>query len=155
MADFVEKIGGGGELPVVAITMGDPAGVGPEVAVKALQHAAVRRVCRPVVVGDPAVLAAAARICGSRAAVVPVAAPPAAAAAGAWVGGRINVVASGGLEPAELRRGVVSAAAGDAGYRAIARAANAITDLRFSTAAVMSGAAEVLAYGTAVTVAPE
>ncbi len=36
-----------------------------------------------------------------------------------------------------------------------ARGANAITDLRFSTAAVMSGAAEVLAYGTAVTVAPE
>lgn len=35
-----------------------------------------------------------------------------------------------------------------------AHGANAVTDLRFSTAAVMSGAAEVLAYGTAVTVEP-
>lgn len=36
-----------------------------------------------------------------------------------------------------------------------AHGANAVTDLRFSTAAVMSGAAEVLAYGTAVTVEPD
>ena len=35
-----------------------------------------------------------------------------------------------------------------------AQGANAVTDLRFSTSAVMSGAAEVLAYGTAVTVEP-
>ena len=35
-----------------------------------------------------------------------------------------------------------------------AQGANAVTDLRFGTAAVMSGAAEVLAYGTAVTVEP-
>ena len=36
-----------------------------------------------------------------------------------------------------------------------AQGANAVTDLRFSTAAIMSGAAEVLAYGTAVTSEPE
>ena len=35
-----------------------------------------------------------------------------------------------------------------------AQGANAVTDLRFSTSAVMSSAAEVLAYGTAVTVEP-
>ena len=35
-----------------------------------------------------------------------------------------------------------------------AQGANAVTDVRFSTSAVMSGAAEVLAYGTAVTVEP-
>ena len=50
-------------------------------------------------------------------------------------------------------------ARGEALQRLIADAeahgANAVTDLRFSTAAIMSGAAEVLAYGTAVTVAPE
>ena len=122
MANSRAETGAGGDLPVVAITMGDPAGVGPEVAVKALRHEAVWRVCRPLVVGDPAVLEAAARICGSGAAVAAVAGPPGAADAAAWDRGRINVVASGGPPAADLRRGEVSAAAGAAGYRAIAGA---------------------------------
>lgn len=42
--------------PVVAITMGDPAGVGPEVILKALAHPAVRKVCHPLVLGDWEVL---------------------------------------------------------------------------------------------------
>ena len=37
---------------------------------------------------------------------------------------------------------------------ALARGANAIVGVRFSTAAVMQGAAEILAYGTAVVIAP-
>jgi 4-phospho-D-threonate 3-dehydrogenase / 4-phospho-D-erythronate 3-dehydrogenase len=43
-------------LPVLALTMGDPAGVGPEVIVKALHDPAVFGECRPVVVGDAGVL---------------------------------------------------------------------------------------------------
>ncbi|MFQ5903398.1 MAG: PdxA family protein, partial [Candidatus Binatia bacterium] len=42
--------------PIVAITMGDPAGVGPEVVLKALAHPAVGKVCRPLVLGDWGVL---------------------------------------------------------------------------------------------------
>ena len=42
--------------PIVAVTMGDPAGVGPEVVLKALAHPAVRRACRPLVLGDWEVL---------------------------------------------------------------------------------------------------
>ena len=42
--------------PVVAVTMGDPSGIGPEVAVKAARDAAVRRACRLVIVGDAATL---------------------------------------------------------------------------------------------------
>ncbi|MHB1317579.1 MAG: 4-hydroxythreonine-4-phosphate dehydrogenase PdxA [Anaerolineae bacterium] len=38
--------------PVIVITMGDPAGVGPEVIAKALKHAEIWDLCRPVVVGD-------------------------------------------------------------------------------------------------------
>jgi 4-phospho-D-threonate 3-dehydrogenase / 4-phospho-D-erythronate 3-dehydrogenase len=41
---------------IVAVTMGDPAGVGPEVVLKALSHRAVRKVCSPVIVGDWKVL---------------------------------------------------------------------------------------------------
>jgi 4-hydroxythreonine-4-phosphate dehydrogenase len=40
------------ELPVVGITVGDVAGIGPEVVVKALGHREVYDVCRPLVIGD-------------------------------------------------------------------------------------------------------
>lgn len=39
-------------LPVIGITMGDAAGVGPEVIVKSLAHAVVYDQCRPLVIGD-------------------------------------------------------------------------------------------------------
>lgn len=42
--------------PIVAVTMGDPAGVGPEVVLKALSQPAVRRLCYPLVLGDLGVL---------------------------------------------------------------------------------------------------
>ena len=38
--------------PIVAITMGDPAGIGPEVCLKLLQNPEVRKICIPVVLGD-------------------------------------------------------------------------------------------------------
>ena len=42
--------------PRVAITMGDPAGVGPEVALKALREPGVYEHCRPVIFGTPPAL---------------------------------------------------------------------------------------------------
>ena len=42
--------------PVLGITMGDPAGIGPEVIVKALARPGVRRLCRPLVIGSAEVL---------------------------------------------------------------------------------------------------
>ncbi len=48
------------EHPLLAITMGDPAGVGPEVVVSALKRRAVRKMCRTLVIGDSRVLARAA-----------------------------------------------------------------------------------------------
>ena len=44
------------KTPRILITMGDPAGIGPEICVKALADRDVYGVCRPVVVGDAAVL---------------------------------------------------------------------------------------------------
>lgn len=40
----------------IAITMGDPAGVGAEIIVKALSRVEVYKKCIPIVVGDRAVL---------------------------------------------------------------------------------------------------
>jgi 4-phospho-D-threonate 3-dehydrogenase / 4-phospho-D-erythronate 3-dehydrogenase len=48
------------ELPKVAITMGDPAGIGPEICLLALTNPDVTRACRPFVFGDAAVLQRAA-----------------------------------------------------------------------------------------------
>ena len=46
--------------PRLAITLGDPAGIGPEVVLKALQHREVFATCRPLVIGDQGVLDRAA-----------------------------------------------------------------------------------------------
>lgn len=45
-----------GQRPTVAITMGDPAGIGPEIALKAALEERVRSRCRPVIVGSLSVL---------------------------------------------------------------------------------------------------
>jgi 4-hydroxythreonine-4-phosphate dehydrogenase len=41
--------------PIIAITMGDPASIGPEIAIKALLNKKVYDTCRPVLVGDAVV----------------------------------------------------------------------------------------------------
>ena len=43
----------------IAITMGDPGGVGAEIIVKALQSSEVRNICVPIVIGDLSVMEAA------------------------------------------------------------------------------------------------
>ena len=52
------------ERPIVGITMGDPAGNGPEITVKALAHRDLYDRCRPVVVGDARMLEQAVRFVG-------------------------------------------------------------------------------------------
>lgn len=42
--------------PIIGITMGDPAGNGPEITIKALSDPAIYHRCRPLVVGDAKVL---------------------------------------------------------------------------------------------------
>ncbi len=50
--------------PVLAITMGDPAGVGPEVTVKALAERDLYAISKPLVIGDAGVLKEAAKVTG-------------------------------------------------------------------------------------------
>ena len=42
--------------PKVAITIGDPAGIGPEIVFRAVNSLKVQRVCSPVVVGDKKII---------------------------------------------------------------------------------------------------
>jgi 4-hydroxythreonine-4-phosphate dehydrogenase len=51
--------------PMIAITMGDAAGVGPEVIMKSLSHPEVDELCCPVVIGDADRLRAAGTITGT------------------------------------------------------------------------------------------
>ncbi|WP_346238593.1 4-hydroxythreonine-4-phosphate dehydrogenase PdxA [Niabella insulamsoli] len=39
-------------LPIIAITMGDPASIGPEIAVKALKEKRIYEICKPLIAGD-------------------------------------------------------------------------------------------------------
>ncbi len=51
--------------PAIAITMGDPCGIGPEVVVKALADPVVYATCRPLVVGNIYAMERAAELTGS------------------------------------------------------------------------------------------
>ena len=50
--------------PILAITMGDPGGIGPEIIAKALAHADVYERSRPLVIGERRAIEAAVRITG-------------------------------------------------------------------------------------------
>ncbi|MCU1399555.1 MAG: 4-hydroxythreonine-4-phosphate dehydrogenase PdxA [Acidimicrobiales bacterium] len=91
--------------PIIAVTMGDPAGVGPEVVVKALARADVLATCRPVVIGDSARLAVAAELCGVT-----------------LDRSTVEIIDVGSV-PADLPWGLVSPLGGDAAFRYIERAA--------------------------------
>jgi len=53
------------ERPLIAVTIGDPAGIGPEVVLGALQTAPeLYDVCRPLVIGDLSILKRAAKTLG-------------------------------------------------------------------------------------------
>jgi 4-phospho-D-threonate 3-dehydrogenase / 4-phospho-D-erythronate 3-dehydrogenase len=49
--------------PLLAMTVGDPAGVGPEIMVKALNRPESYEMCRPLVIGDAGVMRKALEIC--------------------------------------------------------------------------------------------
>ncbi|MFC7327430.1 4-hydroxythreonine-4-phosphate dehydrogenase PdxA [Marinactinospora rubrisoli] len=103
--------------PIIAVTMGDGAGIGAEITAKALAGPDVLSWCRPIVVGDAARIAEAARICGVGVEVVPVAAP----AEAEFRPGRINVIDLD-LLPADLLFGRLSPVAGEAAYQYVRRA---------------------------------
>ncbi len=57
-------------LPIVGITMGDPAGNGPEITIKALSDPSLYSRCRPLVVGDAKVFEQAKHFVGQSALVI-------------------------------------------------------------------------------------
>ncbi|MBI3840236.1 MAG: 4-hydroxythreonine-4-phosphate dehydrogenase PdxA [Planctomycetia bacterium] len=105
--------------PLVAVTLGDPAGVGPETIVGAWSDSSVHEFCRPLVVGHPEVLWRATRLLKSRARVVPIESPeearPSAELIPCLKAGRDDVLA--------ISAGTVDARGGQAAYEALVTAA--------------------------------
>ncbi|WP_104140269.1 4-hydroxythreonine-4-phosphate dehydrogenase PdxA [Arthrobacter sp. ZGTC131] len=100
--------------PFIAVTMGDGAGVGPEVTVGALLAENAYRDCRPVVIGDTYRLRLGATALGVEADIVEVVSVSEAV----FEPGRINVI-DPKLLPADLPWGQESAEAGNAAYHYI------------------------------------
>ncbi|GAF49683.1 4-hydroxythreonine-4-phosphate dehydrogenase PdxA [Rhodococcus wratislaviensis] len=101
-------------LPVVAVTMGDGAGIGPEVIVPALLDGATRSWCTPVVIGDAKRLRLAANVLGIDVDIVTVE----SVADAQSVPGRVNVIDLD-LLPDDLPWGELSPVAGHAAYEYI------------------------------------
>jgi len=112
--------------PRIGITMGDPAGVGPEIVVGAWARPEVQRGCRPVALGRPEILRRAVELCGTGAEVVPVESPE-QAEPGADV---IPCLVCGPEDAADVEPGTIDARAGQAAYDAVIAAARLALDGR-------------------------
>lgn len=103
--------------PIIGITMGDAAGIGPEIIVKALQNTSIYEQCNPLVIGDAKILERATRITNSRLTINPISNVKEAN----YEYGTIDCIDLD-LLPADLPFGQVSAAAGDAAFQFLKRA---------------------------------
>jgi 4-hydroxythreonine-4-phosphate dehydrogenase len=112
------------QLPRIAIASGDPAGVGPEISLKAARDAEVRRMCRPLVVGDPMVLETHARAARVEVPLHVVTAPRAAD----WTSDAINLLAVRMPGRAQVKFGINDAAYGQAALASCSRAIRAALD---------------------------
>ena len=106
-------------LPVLAVTLGDVAGIGPEITAKTLlAHPDLRSECVPVVVGDADAMRRGVETIGGDPAAVAVIQSPGDAAN---IPGRIDLIQVGpSLDTVPV--GAISAAAGDAAYRFVVEA---------------------------------
>lgn len=110
-------------LPLIAVTMGDPAGVGPEVCLQILANADVREFATVVVFGDARVLADCARQTG-------LPEPKRLISESEWERAHETldepaVLDVSGFDDTDFAPGVVSARTGAAGYRYVIKSIEA------------------------------
>jgi len=107
------------ERPLVAVTMGDAAGIGPEVVVKALAGHKLYEICRPVVIGSSSILQRTLGLPGLRLTIKSLTAPGAASGEP----GIIEVLDMKNLDPERVVTGQVSPACAKAAVEYILKAA--------------------------------
>ena len=111
-------------LPIIAITMGYPCGIGPEIVIKAFERPEIYSLCVPLVIGDRLALERALLLCNSTLELREIKAAEDARSAGE----RIPLLALSHLGKADVVYGAPSIAAGDAVYRYICHAARLCLD---------------------------
>jgi 4-phospho-D-threonate 3-dehydrogenase / 4-phospho-D-erythronate 3-dehydrogenase len=111
----IEPLNKGFMNPIIGISMGDPAGIGPEICIKALSDATVYERCRPVVIGDAAVMAQAATLLNAPLKVNAIE----KIADATFAFGTVDVYDLKNVTLSELKPGEVSAMAGNAAFEAV------------------------------------
>lgn len=48
--------------PIIGITMGDPAGIGPAICIEALMQESVYKICKPIIIGCSGIIRRAMHI---------------------------------------------------------------------------------------------
>ena len=104
--------------PVLAITMGDPAGIGPEIAAKAFADASVYEQCKPLLIGNVEIMQKAIGITGVDLKINPVK----NVADARFVPGVMDIYDLPVENAEDIQFGVVSATAGDLAFRVVKKA---------------------------------
>lgn len=99
--------------PIIGITMGDPAGCGPEITIKALSDPALYERCRPVVIGDARCLRAAIGVTGHGELTLH---PIRSIGDALYEFGTVDVYDLELADPADFKYGKVSALCGEAAF---------------------------------------
>jgi 4-hydroxythreonine-4-phosphate dehydrogenase len=123
---MLDAAGDGGEVsmeksgtrPLIAITMGDPAGIGAEVSLKALLEPETYAMCRPLVVGTLSVLAHIQAVLGSGQSLRPVASP----AEGRYTPEGVDVLDLSAEHPGPFPLGIAGKEAGAAAVAYVEKA---------------------------------
>ena len=102
-------------LPIIGITMGDPAGIGPEIAAKAMANPETYKKCKPLVVGDASVMEQAIKIAKVNLRLNPITKPSEAK----FEFGILDVVDLKDVDVEKLQHGKISAMAGKAAFDAV------------------------------------
>src|SRR5215217_1018445 len=105
------------DAPLIAVTMGDPAGIGPEIVARTFADPGFGDENRAFVVGEPAILRRAIHLLDLPLVVNEISEPEEAA----FEPGAVDVLAVGEV-PSDLPFGVLDARAGDAAFRYVERA---------------------------------
>ena len=104
--------------PTIAVTMGDPAGIGPEIVARALGEREVRSACHPLVIGDPRIMTQAALLVKSPLRVRTVQSARDAGADPAT----LDVLPAGEIDPDALKPGTLDARWGRSCAQCVERA---------------------------------
>jgi 4-phospho-D-threonate 3-dehydrogenase / 4-phospho-D-erythronate 3-dehydrogenase len=99
------------DRPLLALTLGDPSGIGPEIILKALQDKNMHTRCRLIVIGDRRILDRAAQTLGTDKLTIFETTDP---STGVFEPGFLDLIDLGNAEPRDCPWGEVSAASGKA-----------------------------------------